>query len=101
MQDQYISLNPERTASEEKALRSSLYQQRLVECQGGKASFLVGAQWGTTAALLTYNMLSGQGFKMFPVTPAATQGYAKIGIAFLAAYMLGHGFVMKKFGDSK
>ena len=101
MQDQYISLNPERTAAEEKALRSSLYTQRLLESQGGKASVLVGTQWGVTASLLTYTMLSGQGFKMLPISPANTPGYTKIGIAFVAAYVLGHGFVMGKFGDSK
>ena len=101
MQDQYVSLNPERTLSEEKALRSALYSQRLIEAQGGKASLLVGAQWGTTAAILTYTMISGQGFKMLPISAKSTQGYAKIGIAFMAAYMLGHGFVMSKFGDSK
>ena len=31
MQDQYISLNPENTASEEKTIRKGLYSQRLSE----------------------------------------------------------------------
>ena len=72
MQDQYISLNPERTASEEKSIRSALYSQRLIECQGGKASILVGMQWGVTATLLTLNMLNSQGFKAMPFTPSKT-----------------------------
>ena len=101
MQDSYISLNPERTVSEEKAIRSQLYQQRLIEAQGGNASVIVGTQWGMTASLLTYNMISGQGFRMFPISSVNTPGYAKLGMAFLAFYMLGHGFVMSKFGDSK
>ena len=42
MQDQYISLNPENTASEEKSLRGNLYNQRLLEAQGGNASQIVG-----------------------------------------------------------
>ena len=42
MQDQYISLNPENTASEEKTIRKGLYSQRLSEAQGGQASVLVG-----------------------------------------------------------
>ena len=57
MQDQYISLNPENTASEEKSLRSNLYNQRLIEAQGGKASLIVGGQWGLTATVLTYSYL--------------------------------------------
>ena len=100
MQDQYISLNPERTASEEKAVRSHLYQQRLLEARGGKASVLVGVQWGMTASLLTYSMLSNNGFRFLPLSPSKVQGYAKLGWAFLSFYLIGFGYVMGRFGDN-
>ena len=35
MQDQYVSLNPDNTATEEKAIRANLYQHRLLQSQGG------------------------------------------------------------------
>ena len=101
MQDQYISLNPENTVSEEKTIRKGLYSQRLSEAQGGQASVMVGTQWGMTAAVFTYSFLSGSGFKLYPFSPSHIQGYGKIAAAFLGFYMLGHGYVMGKFGDSK
>ena len=70
MQDQYISLNPENTASEEKSIRSNLYNQRLSEAQGGDASVLVGTQWGLTASVFTYSYLKGTGFKLYPFSPS-------------------------------
>ena len=101
MQDNYISLNPENTASEEKTLRSNLYKQRLLEAQGGEASVLVGTQFGLTAAVLTHSYLAGTGFKLLPFSPAKAPGYGKVLGAFLGFYMLGHGYVMGAFGDSK
>ena len=100
MQDQYISLNPENTASEEKSLRSSLYHQRCIEAQGGKASLLVGSQWGLTAAVLTYSNLVNNGFKLMPFAASKAQGYGKVLAAFFGFYFLGHGWVMGSFGDT-
>jgi hypothetical protein len=31
MQDKYVSLNPENTAREEKAIRANLYKQRILD----------------------------------------------------------------------
>ena len=101
MQDQYISLNPENTTREEKAIRKNLYNQRLVEAQGGKASMTVGVQWGLTASVFMYSHLTSGGFKFLPMAANKSQGYGKIAAAFLGFYMLGHGWVMGKFGDSK
>jgi len=72
-----------------------------MEAQGGNASVIVGTQWGLTASVLTYSMLRGQDFKVLPFAARKTQGYAKIGVAFLGFYMLGHGLVMGKFGDRR
>ena len=101
MQDQYISLNPDRTASEEKALRAKLYRQRIIEAQGGEASLMTGIQFGMTAAILLYSKMSHEGFKVWPIAASKTQGYTKIFMAFLGFYYLGHSYVMNKFGDSK
>ena len=67
MQDQYISLNPANAASEEKALRKQLYNQRLIEASGGSASYMLGNQWGLTAAVLTYSKLRHNGWTAFPL----------------------------------
>jgi hypothetical protein len=99
MQDKYVSLNPENAAREEGALRANLYRQRLVEAEGGQAAGLLGAQFGLTAATLTYARLQGSGFALFPLNKAGAAGVGKISFAFLAFYMLGHGFVMSKFGS--
>lgn len=42
MQDKYVSLNPENTSREEKAIRRDLYQQRLMDARGGEAADLLG-----------------------------------------------------------
>lgn len=42
MQDNYVSLNPENTYREEKAIRANLYRQRLEESEGGRAASLLG-----------------------------------------------------------
>ena len=101
MQDQYISLNPDNTAREEKAIRKNLYEQRLTEAQGGKASMIVGSQWGLTASVFMYSYLTKDGFKLFPFAASKSPAYGKIAAAFLGFYMIGHGWVMGKFGDSK
>jgi hypothetical protein len=66
MQDKYISLNPQNSASEEKAIRKTLYRQRLREAGGGRAAKMLGNQWGLTAAVLTYSYLSNKGFAITP-----------------------------------
>jgi len=48
---------------------------------------------------LTYARLQGNGFALFPLSKAGAAGVGKMGFAFLAAYMIGHGFVMNRFGD--
>lgn len=99
MQETYISLNPENAAIEEKAIRSRLYTQRLLEAQGGRAAPMMGTQWGLTAALLSYSYMQGKGFALFPVTAVKTVSYGKILGAFILFYSSGHSFVMHKFGD--
>jgi len=101
MQDNYVSLNPANTIAEERAIRSRLYAQRLLEAQGGASAVIVGAQWGLTASVLTYSSMQNSGFAFLPLTMKRSQGYAKIGGAFLAFYMLGHGYVMGRFGDRR
>ena len=99
MQEQYISLNPANAATEEKSLRAKLYEQRFIEAQGGQAAMTLGTQWGLTAAVLTYSRVSHQGWTFMPIQLSKAQGYAKIGVAFLGFYTLGHSFVMAKFGN--
>ena len=103
MQDKYVSLNPENTAREEKAIRANLHAQRVRDAQGGEAAALLGAQFGLTASVLTYSMLANSpaGFKMYPFTAAKVPGYTKIGGAYVLFFLLSHGYVMSKFGDSK
>jgi hypothetical protein len=102
MQESYISLNPANNAREEKAIRSRLYTQRLLESQGGKISVLMGAQWGITATLLTYSyMQSKHSFGVFPIAGSKLASYGKMGAAFLGFYVLGHSYVMGKFGDQQ
>ena len=69
MQDNYVSLNPENTKREERAIRANLYSQRLLESQGGEASMGFDLQLGLTASVLTYSMLSNKGFTIFPLLP--------------------------------
>jgi len=101
MQDQYVSLNPANTLREEKAIRTSLYQQRLLEAQGGSAAVTVGTQWGLTASVLTYSMCRDQGFRMFPLSASKSPHYAKVGMSFVLLYVLGHSYVSNKFGDRR
>ena len=44
-------------------------------------------------------MIKNNGFKAFPVNNTAFTGYAKIGLAFMAFYVLGGSYCMNKFGD--
>ena len=99
MQDQYVSLNPNNTATEERAIRSNLYAQRLLESQGGAAAPIFGYQLGLTAGVLTYSTLSQGGFKFLPFAPAKIPGYSKILAAFLGFYTIGHSYVAAQFGD--
>jgi len=101
MQDQYVSLNPSNTLREEKAIRNNLYQQRLLESQGGSAAVTVGTQWGLTAAVLTYSACRESGFRMFPLAASKSPSYAKISMAFLFFYSFGHSYVSSKFGDRR
>jgi len=101
MQDQYVSLNPANTVREEKAIRSRLYQQRLLESQGGNAAVTVGTQWGLTASVLTYSMCRDGGFRFMPLSMSSSPGYVKIASSFVMFYVLGHSFVNMKFGDKK
>ena len=48
---------------------------------------------------MTYARLQNSGFALFPLNKAGAAGVGKIGFAFVAAYMFGHGYVMGKFGD--
>lgn len=57
MQTNYISLNPANAAAEEAAIRSRLYNQRYEEAEGTKAASILGTQFGTTAALLTFSRM--------------------------------------------
>ena len=66
MQDNYVSLNPENTEREEKAIRANLYEQRVMDAQGGEAANIMGCQIGLTAGVLMYSLLKGRGFKFFP-----------------------------------
>jgi len=100
MQENYISLNPANLQSEEKYVRKQVYAQRLLEAQGGKASILVGTQWGLTASVLAYSTLPAA-FTMFPFAASKSMGYATVIGSFLGAYMVGHSFVMGNFGDSR
>ena len=99
MQDNYVSLNPENTDREQKAIRANLYRQRVLDAQGGEGAQMLGFQWGLTASVLTYSQLKG--FSMYPFGASKVPGYTKIAGSFLIFYMLGHGYVMSKFGDSK
>ena len=101
MQETYISLNPANTSAEERAIRSRLYTQRLLEAQGGRAAPMMGTQWGLTAAILTYSYMQGKGFSVFPFAASKTVSYGKIGAAFLFFYGFGHNFVLRKFGDKQ
>ena len=102
MQDNYVSLNPENTAREEKAIRSNLYQQRLLDAKGGEAAEIVGAQFGLTASVLTYSYLANSaGFKLVPFAASKAQGYTKIVGAFFLFYFMGSGYVSNKFGDAR
>ena len=60
---------------------------------------MLGGQLGLTAAILTYSRLQSSGFALFPLNKAGASGVGKMGAAFLGFYMLGHGYVMNKFGD--
>ena len=73
----------------------------MLESQGGASSVIVGSQWGLTASVLTYASLQNTGFAFFPLNLRKSQGYSKIGFAFVAFYMLGHGYVMGRFGDRR
>lgn len=66
MQDTYVSLNPDNTATEEKAIRSNMYAQRVREASGGEAAGILGCQFGFTAMILTYSNMSNKGFTLFP-----------------------------------
>ena len=102
MQDNYVSLNPANTAREEKAIRSKLYEQRLLDAQGGEAAEIVGAQFGMTASVLTYSHLANKGgFSMLPFSPAKSPGYTKVVGAFFLFYFMGSGYVANKFGDAR
>lgn len=102
MQDNYVSLNPENTYREEKAIRASLYKERLIDAKGGEAADIVGTQFGLTASVLTYAHLSNSaGFKMWPYSAGKVQGYTKVVGAFFLFYMMGRGYVANKFGDAK
>jgi len=50
-------LNPSNTASEERAIRKSLFQARLKEASGGEGAYILGLQTGSAAGLLTYSYL--------------------------------------------
>ena len=99
MQDQYVSLNPDNTATEEKAIRANLYRQRVLEAQGGPAAPIFGYQLALTASVLTYSSLNQGGFKFFPVQAAKLPSYSKILAAFAGFYVLGHSYVAGQFGD--
>jgi len=102
MQDNYVSLNPENTYREEKAIRSNLYEQRLLDAKGGEAAEIVGVQFGLTASVLTYSHLANKGgFSMLPFSAAKVSGYTKIGGAFFLFYFMGSGYVANKFGDAR
>ena len=102
MQDKYISLNPINTPGEEKNIRKNLYNQRLLESQGGEASLQVGQTWGLTAAVLTYSLLkSKESFKILPYQASKITPYSKIVGAYFLFFWFGKSFVMEKFGDNK
>ena len=74
----------------------------MLEAKGGEAAPLVATQFGLTACVLSLAyMQSAQQFKFFPLAVSKSQSYAKIGFAFLAAFMFGHSFVSKKFGNKE
>ena len=69
MQDNYVSLNPENTYREEKAIRKNLYKERLLDAKGGEAADILGLQFGLTASVLMYSHLANKtGFSLFPFT---------------------------------
>ena len=102
MQDNYVSLNPANSKTEEKAIRSSLYEQRLLDARGGEAAEIVGCQFGLTASVLMYSHLANKaGFSMLPFSPGKVTSYTKIGGAFFLFYFMGSGYVSNKFGDAR
>jgi len=60
----------------------------------------MGVQWGLTASVLTYSMVKHQGFKATPFHMTKVAGYSKVAGAFLGFYVMGHSYVMGRFGDS-
>ena len=59
---------------------------------------ILGGQFGFTAAIMTYSYMQPE-FAFWPLCMKKSPGYTKIGMAFVGAFMMGHGFVMAKFGD--
>lgn len=99
MQDRYVSLNPDNTAREEKAIRRDLYLTRRMEAQGGPASVMFGGQLGLTAAVFSYARLKAAKDAGCPLRLGRPAALAQIGMSFLLFYMAGHSYVMSKFGN--
>jgi hypothetical protein len=66
-----------------------LFQQRVFEATGGKASSLLSTQLTLALGMLTYSSLKAKGFRMLPIVPSKMPRYASI----LMMGVFGHYFV--------
>ena len=89
MQENYVSLDPANADSMTLQQRRRVWSQRLEESLGGKASNVLGIQYGLTAGLVTYASLKRGGFAFAPISGAKTPQYAGILFSSYVAYTFG------------
>ena len=89
MQENYVSLDPVNADSMTLQQRQRVWSQRLEESLGGKASNVLGIQYGLTAGLVTYASLKRGGFAFAPISGAKTPQYAGILFGSYVAYTFG------------
>ena len=101
MQENYVSLDPINADSMTLQQRRRVWAQRIEESFGGKASSVLGMQYGLTGGLVTYASLKRGGFTLAPISGAKTPQYAGILFSSYLAYVFGMSVVQGSLGDTQ
>lgn len=100
MQENYISLDPDRADSMTAQQRSRLWSQRVHESCGGDAGRVVASQFAVTSMICSYTLMRNRGFRITPFGASKFMGVGGILLAGFFGWGLGSSVGCVSMGNS-
>ena len=95
----YKSLDPQNAETMNSQARRALFNQRVLDAQGGETAKVVSGNFKLLGAALTIGIFKKQGFNFFPMT---AQKLPRVGAVVLSMYIfgkLGRAYTHASIGD--